>query len=284
MNIALESTLITHGFPKPTNIDLAFMLEDTAREMGCQPQTIAVIEGEVKIGLTHAEITALADREGVIKAGVRELPVVIAQKKWASTTVSATMRIASRNRIPVFATGGIGGVHPGQWDVSQDILELSRTPMVVVSAGPKAILDLKGTNEMLETFGVTVVGYQVDEMPGFYSRSCHLPILRVDTPEEIADIYCAARKYDFPGALMVFNPIPKEYELPDDLIEKWRGLALKDLQTKAISGKKVTPFLLSMMAEYSEGRTIKSNIELLRNNVVLACQIRKALAARQTEW
>jgi pseudouridylate synthase len=280
MDIALESTLITHGFPQPINLDLAFALEQTARDNGCEPKTIAVLAGEVKIGLTKEEITALADRSGVIKAGVRELPLVIAQKKWASTTVSATMRIASRKGIPVFATGGIGGVHPGKWDVSQDIIELSRTPMVVVSAGPKAILDLQGTNEMLETFGVTVVGYQVDEMPGFYARSCHMPIMRVDSPEEIADIFIAARDYQFPGAVMVFNPIPVEYELPDELIDTWRDLALRDLQKEGISGKQVTPFLLSKMAEYSQGRTIKSNIELLKNNVVLACQVRKALAAK----
>jgi pseudouridine-5'-phosphate glycosidase len=279
MEIALESTVITHGLPKPANLELAFLLEETARQMGCQPKTIAVLEGEVKVGLTPEQITQLADKEGVIKAGVRELPVAIAQKKWASTTVSATMRIAKQANIPVFATGGIGGVHPGKWDVSQDLFELSRTHMVVVSAGPKAILDLVGTNEMLESLGVTVVGYQTDEMPGFYSRSCHLPIMRVNSPEEIAEIYRAGHKYAVDSAVMVFNPIPQEFELSNQEVEGWREKALRDLEQNRITGKAVTPYLLSKMAEYSGGRTITSNIELLKNNTILACQIRQALGA-----
>ncbi len=275
--IALESTLITHGFPKPTNLEVAMRLEETARKMDCQPQTIAIIAGEVRVGLTPDEITALADHADVLKAGVRELPIVIAQRRWASTTVSATMRIAAERGIPVFATGGIGGVHPGRWDVSQDILELSRTPVVVISAGPKAILDLPGTAEMLETFGVTVVGYQTDTMPAFYTRSCGLPIPRVENAAEIAAIYSAARQHNLPGALLVLNPIPPEYEIAEEEINVWRDRALADLQTAGISGKGVTPFLLSRMADLSAGKTVTANIQLIQNNVVLGCQILQAL-------
>jgi pseudouridylate synthase len=277
MKLALESTLITHGMPHPKNIEVAFLLEEVVRSEGCEPQTIAILDGKVKVGLSREEIEILAKKPDVLKAGVRELPMVLAQKKWASTTVSATMRIANQNGIPVFSTGGIGGVHPGQWDVSQDILELSRTSMVVVSAGPKAILDLRGTYEMLETFGVTVVGYQTDEMPAFYSRSCGIPIPRVDSPEEIAQMYCTARDLQLPGAILVFNPITAEYEIPEDLIETWRGKSLDDLKAARVSGKGVTPFLLAKMAEHSEGKTIASNIQLIVNNVRLGCDIAKAL-------
>jgi pseudouridine-5'-phosphate glycosidase len=277
MKLALESTIITHGLPYPRNIEVAFLLEETVRGEGCEPQTIAVIDGKVKVGLSHEDIETLARHPDVLKAGVRELPIVLAQKKWASTTVSATMRIASQSGIPVFSTGGIGGVHPGSWDVSQDILELSRTSLVVVSAGPKAILDLNGTYEMLETFGVTVVGYQTDEMPAFYTRGCGIPIPRVDSPEEIAEIYCRAQDLKLPGALLVFNPIPAEYEIPESAIQEWRDQSLKDLQEAGVSGKGVTPFLLAKMAEYSDGKTIISNIQLVINNVRLGCRIARAL-------
>jgi pseudouridine-5'-phosphate glycosidase len=277
MKIALESTLITHGFPKPTNVEVAMLLEDTAREMGCQPQTIGVIDGKIRVGLSRAEIGALADRPEVVKAGVRELPLVQAQRKWASTTVSATMRIAHGQGIAVFATGGIGGVHPGKWDVSQDILELSRTPLVVVSAGPKAILDLPATAEMLETFGVTVLGYQTGEMPAFYTRSCGLPIARVDGPEEIARVYRANRELDLPGAILVFNPIPPAYELSEEMIRVWRNRSLGDAEKAGVSGKEVTPYLLARMADYSGGKTVESNIQLLKNNVQLGCRVVQAL-------
>ncbi len=273
MKIALESTLITHGFAHPKNIEVALLLEDAARSLGCQPQTIAVLDGQIRVGLTEPEIRDLANRGEVTKAGVRELPLVLASKGTASTTVSATMRIAFNCGIPVFATGGIGGVHPGEWDVSQDILELSRTPMIVVSAGPKAILNLRGTHEMLETYGVTVVGYQTDEMPAFYSRSAGIPIARVDSPREIVQIYKAAQELKLPGAVLVFNPIPPDYEIPESQVEAWRDQSLADLRTEGVSGKGVTPFLLSKMAEHSQGKTVVSNIQLLKNNVILGSQI-----------
>jgi len=280
VKLALESTLITHGFNPPRNVEVALLLEEAARKKGCLPQTIGILNGDIRVGLTEEEIISLAEHKGVLKAGVRELPLVLARKLWASTTVSATMRIATANGIPVFSTGGIGGVHPGAWDVSQDILELSRTRMIVVSAGPKAILDLHGTYEMLETYGVTVVGYQTDVMPAFYTRSSGISIPRVDNPEEIAEIYRAAGKLDLPGAVLVFNPIPEAFEIPEEEIEVWRTHALADLEAASITGKGVTPFMLAKMAEHSNERTVVSNIELLRSNVELGAEI--ALAMGQT--
>lgn len=277
MKVALESTLITHGLPSPTNVEVALKLEEVVRSGGCVPQTVAVLAGVAKVGLSLDEIRLLARRENVFKAGVRDLPVVISQRMWASTTVSATMRLAKGSGIPVFATGGIGGVHKGKWDVSQDILELSRTSMVVVSAGPKAILDLSGTYEMLETFGVTVVGYQTDEMPAFYSRESGIPITRVNSPDEIAAIYHNAGSLGLPGAILVFDPIPPEFEITANEYTTWLDRSLAALEAGGLSGSAVTPFLLDKMAEYSEGKTVACNIELLLNNTTLASQIGRAL-------
>ena len=277
MRIALESTLITHGFPPPGNLEVAYYFEDIARGAGCRPLTIGIINGEIKVGMTHDEIRQFESTKDVIKAGVRELPQVIAKKQTASTTVSATMRIAFNNNIPVFATGGIGGVHPGPWDVSQDIFELSRTNMIVVSAGPKAILDLKTTYEMLESFGVTVVGYRTDEMPAFYTRKSGFPITRVDSAEEIVSIYRSTQALKLPNAVMVFNPIPADFEIDEDTINAWLDRAHADQEKMKVTGKMVTPFLLQKMADYSEGKTIESNIELIKNNVLLGCEIARAL-------
>jgi len=188
MRVALESTVITHGLPYPQNVETAFSMEQIVRDHGGEPATIGILDGQIKIGMTADEIQRLAREPEVFKAGVRELAIIMAQKSCASTTVSATARLAYLNNIHVFATGGIGGVHPGPWDVSMDLFELSRTPIVVVSAGPKAILDLPGTYEMLETIGVTVVGYQTDEMPAFYSRSSGIGLPRANDPAEIADM------------------------------------------------------------------------------------------------
>jgi pseudouridylate synthase len=277
MEIALESTVFTHGFDFPHNIDIALKLEQVAKDNGCQPKTIGVINGEVKIGLSEKEINDLANHENVLKAGVRELAYVIGKKLWSSTTVSATMRLAAANNIEAFATGGIGGVHHGTWDVSQDIMELSRTRIIVVSAGPKSILDLKTTTEMLESFGVLTVGFGTDEMPAFYSRSSGIPILPVDTVDEVVNIYKSMESIGVQSGLLVFNPIPKEYEIPNVDVEKWVVKANKELKENHITGKQVTPFLLRKLAEYSDGRTIQSNKMLLENNVLLSCQILKAI-------
>jgi len=273
MKVALESTVITHGLPYPQNVETAFSMEQIVRDHGGVPATIGLLDGDIKIGMTAAEIERMAKEENVFKAGVRELPVMIAQKRCASTTVSATARLAYLNKIHVFATGGIGGVHPGPWDVSMDLFELSRTPIVVVSAGPKAILDLPGTFEILETIGVTVVGYQTDEMPAFYSRSSGISLPRANDPAEIADMLLQSRKLGLTNAILVFNPIPVQDELSNEDVEKWKNLSNQDLATSGVSGKGVTPFLLSRMAHHSNGRTVASNRSLLENNVLLATQI-----------
>jgi pseudouridine-5'-phosphate glycosidase len=277
MKVALESTVITHGLPYPDNVRTALALEKIVRDFGGEPLTIAVIAGQVRIGLTPDEIERFAKTEEVFKAGVRELPVVIARGQTASTTVSATARLASLNGAPVFATGGIGGVHPGRWDVSQDLYELARTPEIVVCAGPKAILDLPGTAEMLETLAVTVVGYQTSEMPAFYTRKSGVSVPRVDNPQAIAVIYMRQRELQLPGAVLVFNPIPVEFELAEADVEHWTALSNTDLKEAGVTGKEVTPFLLSRMAHHSKTATVRSNLGLLENNVRLACQISAAL-------
>jgi pseudouridine-5'-phosphate glycosidase len=273
MKVALESTVITHGLPYPQNVETALSMENIVRENGGVPVTIGVLAGKIKIGMTADEIERMAKEENVFKAGVRELPIMLAQKRWASTTVSATARLAYLNKIHVFATGGIGGVHPGPWDVSMDLMELSRTPIVVVSAGPKAILDLPGTYEILETIGVTVVGYQVDEMPAFYSRSSGIGLPRANDPAEIAEMLMQSRKLGLTNAILVFNPIPAQDELSNEEVEGWKTLSNQDLAAAGVSGKQVTPYLLARMAHHSEGRTVKSNRSLLENNVLLATQI-----------
>jgi pseudouridine-5'-phosphate glycosidase len=273
MKVALESTVITHGLPYPQNVETALSMENIVRENSGVPVTIGVLAGKIKIGMTADEIERMAKEENVFKAGVRELPIMLAQKRWASTTVSATARLAYLNKIHVFATGGIGGVHPGPWDVSMDLMELSRTPIVVVSAGPKAILDLPGTYEILETIGVTVVGYQVDEMPAFYSRSSGIGLPRANDPAEIAEMLMQSRKLGLTNAILVFNPIPAQYEISNEEVEAWKNLSNQDLADAGVSGKQVTPFLLARMAHHSEGRTVKSNRSLLENNVLLATQI-----------
>ncbi|MCX6053366.1 MAG: pseudouridine-5'-phosphate glycosidase [Chloroflexi bacterium] len=277
MRVALESTVITHGLPFPQNVETALAMEKIARDHGGVPATIGVLDGKIRIGMSEAEIQRLAKEEHVLKAGVRELPIVIAQKGCASTTVSATARLAQLNGISVFATGGIGGVHPGAWDVSQDLFELARTSIVVVSAGPKAILDLPGTYEMLESIGVTVVGYQTDEMPAFYSRSSGIAIPRAASADEIARMLATARELGLTNAILIFNPIPTEHELSTEEVDQWKKRSLEDLDRSEISGKGVTPFLLSRMAFHSQGRTIVSNRSLLENNVLLATEIGLAI-------
>lgn len=274
MEIALESTVISHGFTKPKNIEVAFEMVRIAEELGCIAKIIGIVKGKIKIGLTKEEIHSLALREDVLKVGVREIPIAIAKRGWASTTVSATLRIASMEGIKVFATGGIGGVHEiNNWDVSQDIVELSRTEMIVVSAGPKSILNLQATNEMLETFGVTVIGFKTDEMPAFYGRHSSIPIVRVNTTEEIVAIFEAKKSLGIPGAVLVFNQIPEEYAIPNEKIKEWLKKAREEVAKNSVIGKNLTPFILKKLAEYSNGQTVKSNIELLKNNIRLACEV-----------
>ncbi len=276
--LALESTVIAHGLPRPINIETAFELEKLTREKGCQPKTIGIVEGEIKVGLSEEEIRQIGSRDDVLKVGVAEIPYAIVKKLWAATTVSATMRIASKHGIKVFATGGIGGVHSTEkWDVSQDLVELSRTRMIVVSAGPKSILDLKSTVEMLETLQVTVIGFQTDRLPAFYSISVDIDIKKVESVEEIVSIFKVKEELDLPGSILVFNPIPKQYAIDETDLRQWEEKANMDLQKEGITGKQVTPFLLSKLAEYSGGKTVQANLALLKNNVSLGCDILNAL-------
>lgn len=272
--IALESTVIAHGLPKPVNIKVALELEQIVRQNDCTPCTVGIIDGQIKVGLSKEEIIEIGTRNDVIKVGTAEIPVAVALKKSAATTVSATMRIAHLNGIRVFATGGIGGVHSTEhWDVSQDLMELAKTRMIVVSAGPKSILNLQSTVEMLESLQVTVVGYRTDRLPAFYCKSTDLKITKVDSAEQIASIFLQKEKLDLSGALLVFNPIPEDHAIEQEEFEKWQQMAQRDLQRSGIEGKDVTPFLLSRLAYYSNGKTVQSNIELLKNNVKLACDI-----------
>lgn len=280
--LALESTVIAHGLPKPVNIDVALELEKIARQNGCVPYTIGIIDGQIKVGLTEKEIIQIGTKDDVMKVGTVEIPIALALKKWAATTVSATMHIAYSQGIKVFATGGIGGVHStDRWDVSQDLVELARTRMIVVSAGPKSILDLKSTIEMLETLQITVVGYKTDKLPAFYCKSADVSITKVDDAEQIASIFLHKERLNLPGALLVFNPISDEYAIDQKEFERWEKLAEEDLKKSNISGKDVTPFLLSRLAYYSNGKTVQSNVELLKNNVVLACDIVNQLSKMQ---
>ncbi len=272
--LALESTVIAHGLPKPFNVQVALELEKLARDKGCNPKTIGIVDGIIKVGLSEEEIRQIGTRQDVLKVGVAEVPYVLVKKLWGATTVSATMRIASSYGIKVFATGGIGGVHSiEKWDVSQDLVELSRTRMIVISAGPKSILDLKATVEMLETLEVTVLGFRTDKLPAFYAKAVDIDIKRVDDVDEVVSIFKTKEKFDLPGSVLVFNPIPEQYKIDDEDLKKWEEKAILDLKNSRKTGKEVTPFLLAKVAEYSEGKTIQSNIALLKNNVSLACDI-----------
>jgi pseudouridine-5'-phosphate glycosidase len=279
--VALESTLISHGLPYPQNLETARMLEATIRECGAVPATIAILDGLPQIGLDDAALARLAQSEGVLKVSRRDLPVVIAQKRDGATTVAATMYLAAAAGIEVFATGGIGGVHRGQpFDVSADLPELASTPVTVVCAGAKAILDLPLTLEWLETHGVTVLGYGTDSLPAFYSRSSGLPVdSRVNDAAAVARIVQAKRRMGLSGGILVTVPPPPQEALPSQTIESAIESALVDAELKAIRGSETTPFLLARIAELTNGKSIVANIALLRNNAMVAARIAIALRA-----
>ncbi|SHN70324.1 pseudouridine-5'-phosphate glycosidase [Fervidobacterium gondwanense DSM 13020] len=275
--VALESTVIAHGLPFPHNVETAKLLEEIARSEGVVPATIGVLKGEVIIGMTEEEINKMLEDEP-LKIGTREIPYVVGLKKSAATTVSATMRFSKLAGIDVFATGGIGGVHVGDWDVSQDITEMAKTDVIVVSAGCKSILDVKKTIEFMETFQITVLGYRTDKFPIFYEGLSDFKLDHtVQNAEEIAKIFKAKKELSIEGSILVANPIPEEYIVPESEVEGYIQQALKECSEKGITGKGVTPYLLSRVAELSNYRTLKANIELLKNNVRLACQIAKEL-------
>lgn len=278
--LALESTLITHGLPYPKNIETAKALEAMVREQGVTPATIAVLAGKIKIGLNEDELELLVNNDHIIKASKRDLSYVITEKLNAGTTVAATLFCAEAVGIRVFATGGIGGVHRGdQHDVSADLIELSRTSMAVVCAGAKAILDLPRTLEFLETHSIPIVGYRTDSLPAFYSASSPYPLpTRIDDLRSLVKMINTHWQLGLSSSILIANPIPRHEEIEASIIEPAIASALKEANEKQISGKDITPFLLSEMANATQGKSLKANIALIKNNVMLAAQLAKALS------
>jgi pseudouridine-5'-phosphate glycosidase len=277
--VALESTVIAHGLPRPQNLETARRLETVVRNEGGVPATIAILDGKLFAGLSDYHLQLLADGNDIKKISTRDISVAVAQGWNGATTVASTIWIANRAGIKVFATGGIGGVHRGSLpDVSADLPELARTPIIVVCSGAKIVLDLPATREWLETHGVTVVGYQCDELPAFYSRRSGLAIdVRAESPVDIAGIFHAQQSLGLESALLVVVPVPAEFEVPADALQQVLNTALEDAERKGITGAALTPFLLSQMAERSGGATLRANIALLENNARVAAAIARAV-------
>lgn len=284
--VALESTVIAHGLPYPHNVAAARRLEHEVREQGATPRTIGLVNGQPVVGLTEEQIEHLATAPDVCKVSWRDLPVVAALGLDGATTVAATMWLAHRHGIPVFATGGIGGVHRSvghapSFDVSNDLEALAQVPMVVVCAGAKALLDLPATREVLETRGVTVVGYQTDEMPAFYSRTSGLAVdVRCDTPEAVADVYRARQALGLPGAVLVTVPPPGAEALPHEQIAPIIDEAVAEAEQRGLRSGEVTPFLLNYISQRTAGRARDTNLALLVRNAQVAARIAQALEQR----
>lgn len=278
--LALESTLITHGLPYPENIETAKAIEALVRDQGVTPATIAVLAGKIKIGLTDDELELLVKDDRVMKASKRDLPYLITEKRNAGTTVAATLFCADAVGIRVFATGGIGGVHRGDAsDVSADLIELSRTPMAVVCAGAKAILDLPRTLEYLETHSIPIVGYRTDSLPAFYSSQSTLTLpTRIDDIRGLIQLLNTHWQLGLSSSVLIANPIPTTDEVEASLIEPAIEGALQEAKDRNIQGKDITPFLLNEMATATQGKSLRANISLIKNNVVLAAQLAKGLA------
>ena len=273
--VALESTIISHGMPYPKNVETALLVEQTIRESGAVPATIAVIGGRLKAGLSREEIEHLGKAgRNVAKASRRDLPALVARGADGATTVATTMIIAHMAGIRIFATGGIGGVHRGAeftMDISADLEELAQTPVMVVCAGAKSILDLGLTLEYLETKGVPVIGYGTEELPAFYTRKSGFGVdYRVDSPEELAAIFAAQRELGYRGGMLVANPIPEEYAMDKAVIDTAIERALDEAREQHIHGKETTPFLLARVVELTGGESLESNIKLVLNNARVA--------------
>ncbi|MBR2167078.1 MAG: pseudouridine-5'-phosphate glycosidase [Paludibacteraceae bacterium] len=280
--VALESTIISHGMPYPQNVETALKVEQTIRDNGAVPATIAIINGKLKAGCTPEEIEYLGKKgQAVTKASRRDLPVLIARGEDGATTVTTTMIIAAMAGIQVFATGGIGGVHRGAettMDISADLEELAQTPVMVICAGAKSILDLGLTLEYLETKGVPVIGYQIDELPAFYTRHSGFNVdYRIDSPEELAAAFKAKLDMGLKGGMLVTNPIPEQYSMPADVINKAIDQAIEESKQLGIHGKQTTPFLLAKVKELTGGDSLASNIQLVLNNARLAAKTATAL-------
>jgi len=277
--VALESTVIAHGLPRPLNVETARRVEEIVRATGATPATVAVLGGRLCVGLNEDQLARVAYGEEVRKLSTRDLPAAVARGWDGATTVATTMWIASRAGVRVFATGGIGGVHRGTLpDVSADLPELARTPMLVVCAGAKSVLDLPATREWLETHGVAIIGYGCDEMPAFYTRRSGLSVdLRADAPEEVASVARARARLALTSALLVAVPVPVEAEVDEELMRETLEEALSEASRRGVAGRELTPFLLSRMSERSQGATLRANTALLENNARVAAEIACAL-------
>ena len=281
--VALESTIISHGMPYPQNVETALRVEQTIRDNGAVPATIAIIGGKLKAGCTPDEIEYLGKKgQAVTKASRRDLPVLIARKQDGATTVTTTMIIAAMAGIKIFATGGIGGVHRGAqqtFDISADLEELAQTP--VICAGAKSILDLGLTLEYLETKGVPVIGYGTDELPAFYTRHSGFGVdYRIDTPQELAAAFQAKTDCGLKGGMLVTNPIPEQYSMPKEVIDAAIEQAIREMDAAGIHGKQCTPFLLAKVKDLTGGDSLAANIQLVLNNARLAAQTAKALCEK----
>jgi len=277
--VALESTVISHGLPWPQNLETARRLEGVVRQNGATPATVAILGGRICVGLEDEEIERLANSPDVAKVSRRDLAVVVARELDGATTVASTSFIAHRAGIKVFATGGIGGVHRGSAaDVSADLPELARTPIVVVCSGAKIVLDLAATREWLETHGVPVLGWQCDEMPAFYSHSSGLPVdHRVEAAADVARVVAVRNELELEQAILLTVPVPEVFELDRMQLEAILEESLKKAEDQSITGKAITPFLLAQMSEQSVGRTLAANIALLENNARIAADIAKEI-------
>lgn len=275
--IALESTIISHGMPYPKNVECALQVEKIIRDNGAIPATIGIIEGEPIIGMTPEEIELFGKTKGIAKVSRRDLPIVVANKMWGATTVSATMILASMAGIEFFVTGGIGGAHRKAnitFDISADLDELAKTNVTVICAGPKAILDLNLTMEYLETKGVPVIGYNTDKLPAFFTRTSDINVdFNAKTPLDIAKIVKEKRDYKLDGGVLVCDPIPEQYSLAPEYINKEIDKALLEMEKLGVKGKDETPFLLAKIVELTGGKSLETNIHLILNNAELGAKI-----------
>ena len=281
--VALESTIITHGMPYPQNRDTAQLVEQTVRDNGAIPATIAVLDGQLTVGLNEQQLGSLAQVDNAMKLSRADLAMAVSRRAVGSTTVAATMIIAALAGIKVFATGGIGGVHQGAqetFDISADLQELARSNITVICAGAKAILDLPKTLEVLETLGVPVLAYGQDNLPAFWSRDSTLPApLRADTVQEIVAFMQARQTLQLDGGVLIANPVPEVHEIPRQTMQVLITQAINEAKAAGIQGKSVTPWLLGRLVELSEGKSLKTNQALIANNAALAAQLAVALVA-----
>ena len=281
--VALESTIIAHGMPYPKNVETALAVEEVIRANGAVPATIGILSGRIKIGLTKEEIEYMAHAENVLKVSRRDLPLVISKKMDGATTVAGTMIAAHMAGIKLFVTGGIGGVHRGageSFDISADLEELASTPVMVVCAGAKSILDLGLTLEYLETHGVPVIGYGTKELPAFYTRKSGFSVdYEIDTPEDLAKAFKTQHELGLRGGMLVTNPIPEEYSMDPDVINKAIDEAIEEAKAAGIHGKATTPFLLAKVKDLTGGNSLASNIQLVYNNARLAAKTAAAYCA-----